>query len=181
MMTSIVLGTLGLLMLLGGYAILRKQRSNDVADEWFPDREGSVLHREEEVSTLPVRDEEEQVGLDQRIEEQRATRGIERAALARMVVSRAAELEMDQRKAVAFFEEHGFDAVRDACMHAVEWEWTVCAYGDDVLDRVIESGTNFAFTPELARAIRAVALAERTVRAPRPPERLGMGEDGGQE
>ena len=54
-------------------------------------------------------------------------------------------------------------------------------YSDAALDDVREYGTEFAYTPEIAKAINDAVQTEWGIRNPsRAPKGHGMGEDGGQ-
>lgn len=96
------------------------------------------------------------------------------------VVAIALDVEQDQRLINTLLSKYDREQLVDACTEWVDWAVVVNNYPQEVLLRVLESGTNFAFNRPIASMIRGHARRELARRLPEPPAGNGMQEDGTQ-
>lgn len=102
--------------------------------------------------------------------------------VAQQLADNAEEFEMNQGKLIAFINENGKDAVKEA-VDVVDWKTVVEGYNDSTLRRVEGSMTNIQFTKPQRVRVQGVVMAEITARNKDMvrPTGNGMASDGGQQ
>lgn len=92
----------------------------------------------------------------------------------------AQEGEADQTVVEALMEEHGRELVASAS-NAVDWDDLIESYPDELLTKIRQDGSNWAFTPRLGKLILHLVRVEQSERG--LYEKVsghGMAEDGTQ-